>query len=137
MRRAQRVVVAFCVLAAVGCGSSPSSPSTTITGTWSGTTQDNIAGQGVIRMTIAQNNTGLGGSWTDVFPNASEDNEGTLVASSAGSTMSITLTPNSPGCPIGITGTLSADHSELNGTYSAINCGVTLNGNIDMTRLSQ
>ncbi len=68
-------------LVVAGCGgSSPTTPTapsvTSVAGTWTGTTTDNIRGAGSIRVTIAQSVSSLSGTWASTFANASNNNGG-------------------------------------------------------------
>src|SRR5690242_19922822 len=93
------LIVAF--IASIGCGSSPTTPSSAdVSGTWGGF---DSARSSEITMSLAQNGTGLNGTWSVSSPG----HGGTLSGSKNGANVSLNLLGNATTCSLSFTGTLS------------------------------
>ena len=129
------VVLLLMSLSACG-GTSPPSPSTpSLTGTWAGTTDDNLVGVEQFRATISQSGSSLSGTWTGTTEaNSLNGNNGTLSGGVNGASVSLTLTPSPAICPFNVTATVSGN--DVTGTYSfaASPSCVPVTGSITLTR---
>src|SRR5215831_10501831 len=83
----------WCMLALVvgllGC-SSDNDPKP-LTGTWTGTLQDSLAGRGTLVLNISQANRQLTGTWQSTFPDARNNNGGTLSGTGPAQDLLITM----------------------------------------------
>jgi uncharacterized protein YceK len=131
----RRLAICICVLAVLsGCkGSySPTSPSSSsIDGTYAGAMNDSSFGAGTLRMTLTSNGSNVTGTWTTLFSGG--NNGGTGIGTFNGTTLSITLTPTTSGCPFLVTATRS--RAQLSGNYMAVNCAnLTGSGSINLSK---
>ena len=124
------VLLSLCLVAAQ-CTDSPTSPSASLTGTWTGTIQDSLVGAGTARVTLAQSGSSLSGTWS--FTAGADTNSGSLSGSVTGSSLSAMLTPSVPtSCPFQVTATINGN--TISGTYAAVNCTVPISGSLSLTR---
>jgi len=142
MRRLMAVLITALSLSACGgngnqqatTAPTPSSPPfINLTGTWTGTAQDTIGGQGTLRATITQTETQFTGTWSLTFPNASYNNGGSLEGVIGATTITGVLRSNLT-CPLSVTFLLNTTRS-LSGQYASVNCAtVTVTGTFALTR---
>src|SRR5947209_8350287 len=87
-RYAGSLVIAV-MLAILGCsgGEEP-----TLTGTWTGTITDNLAGVGSVLFTMTQTGGQLTGTWQSTFADPTNNNGGTLSGTISGNAIALTLT---------------------------------------------
>lgn len=128
------ILVSLVSFHAAGCGSSPSSPSSTsIAGTWTGSINDSALGPGSVRITFNQSGGPLTGTWSATFANGALTNTGSLSGSMNGSDISAILTPTDPlACPYNVTATRNGN--TITGTYAAFNCTASVSGSVSVTK---
>lgn len=127
--------VAVVSVLASACGHSsstaPSTPNTS--GTWTGTVNDGLMGQGTVRLTIAQTGPSIAGTWATTYANVTNNNGGSLTGTVNNATVTATLIPTLPtSCPFNATATLNG--SAMSGTYAAFNCAVAVSGSISVSK---
>jgi hypothetical protein len=130
----------WCVLALamglLGC-SSDNDPQP-LTGTWTGTLQDSLAGRGALVLNISQVNRQLTGTWQSTFPDGRNNNGGTLSGTGPAQDLMITMVWSSaqPGaCSFTVTAMLdNNDEDHFTGTYVPLNCAQPESGSLDVTR---
>ena len=103
------------------------SPPPDVQGAWCGTLNDSRAGSGTIAMTISQNRTRLGGTWTNDLAGS-----GTFRGRIAGNAVTFTLRLTGSACRAAVTGTL-VQPGEITGSYSIFGCHQADGGTFDMT----
>ena len=131
-------LVALCAIVPVlasACGSSsstaPAAPNTS--GTWTGTVNDALMGQGTVRLTITQSDSTIAGTWATTYANVTTNNSGSLTGSVNNANVTATLIPTIPTtCPFHATATLSGN--AMSGTYTAFNCAVAVSGSISVSK---
>ena len=112
---------------------SPTSPSGSLAGTWTGTVIDSLVGTGTIRITISQSGSTISGTWASTFPDPADNNGGTASGTLSGSSLSATLTPSNPSsCPFNVTATVSGNR--MTGTYAVFTCTIAVTGSLELTR---
>ena len=129
-RRYGRSIVLALTLALLGCsgGDEPN-----LTGTWTGTIQDSVTGIGTALFTFSQTGTSVNGTWQFTFPNAANNNGGTL--SGTATDPSIALTLQSQACSITVGANFDDDDdNHFTGTYTARNCSPLQDGTLDVHR---
>jgi len=137
MNPALLAVLALSVLASA-CGGTDSAPSnsnatTSYTGTWAGTATSPIAGTGNIRVTMAQTNVNLSGTWSATYANIQNNNSGTLSGSVTGVSITLVLLSSVPSsCPYNLTGTRSGN--TITGTFATVNCSGSSSGPFSVTK---
>ena len=140
-----------------GCGSGPTSPSprgtTGLSGDWTGTLNDPIAGAGRLTMTLAEmavsaNLTGIQGTWRVSFPAAgTRTSSGVVTALRVASDerFAINLNPlGTPACPSspppygthgnGFVLNVSIGTNRLVGTSTYYTCSEAFEGTVEVTR---
>jgi hypothetical protein len=109
-----------------------------LTGTWTGTLQDSLAGRGGLVLQISQTNRQLTGTWQSTFPDARNNNAGPLSGTGPGQDLMITMVWSStqPGaCSFTVTALLDInDEDHVTGTYVPFNCTQPQSGSLDVTR---
>jgi hypothetical protein len=125
------VAMSLCLSA---CDDQPAGPTgPDITGTWTGTLNDSLAGVGTVRLTIIQSGSRLSGTWASTFQDPTFSNSGTLTGTYSGTSATITLTPGGQGaCPFRVTATPTA--TAITGTYAAVNCQIAIGGSVTVTK---
>jgi hypothetical protein len=103
-----------------------------VAGTWVGTiTNHQFAGSGPARVTIAQANTTLAGTWSATGPGGPDN--GILSGLVNGSDVAFTLTSTvSISCPVAVFATVDGDR--MTGSYTALNCTAPVSGGLTLTR---
>ena len=125
------LVIALAPLAACDSDDNPMAPSNPLTGTWTGTIDDNTGGMGTARVTLNQSGSTLTGTWATSLPGS--DNGGSLTGSVNGSALSIVLDTSDPtSCPFNLTATVNGNR--MTGTYAAFNCSIVVTGSLDLTK---
>lgn len=125
------LVIALSTLLAA-CGSSGGgSASFDYSGTWTGTIQDSVAGQGNVTLTMTQNGDDLAGTWESTF--AEGTNGGSAVGVVNGNEVVLELHPSqATACPYNVVATRSGD--TLSGNYSAFNCTANVTGTLTISK---
>jgi len=128
------LVAALLAGVSIACGSSsPSTPSVpSIAGNWSGSVASTYVGNGTITFSLAQNGTTVSGQWATTFP-GQPPNGGSASGSVSGSTLTVRLTPGSPGL-CGFNTTATVNDTSMSGTYAAYNCSVPDAGTFTVTK---
>ena len=120
----------------LGC-SSDNAPKP-LTGTWTGTLQDSLAGRGTLVLNISQANRQLTGTWQSTFPDGRNNNGGTLSGTGPTQDLMITMVWSAaqPGaCSFTVTALLdNNDEDHVTGTYVPSNCAQPESGSLDVTR---
>lgn len=124
-------LVSLCVLPAA-CGGSPTDPSRSITGTWTGSITSSLApGSGPATVTFAQNGQSVTGTWNAVGSNGLSS--GTLTGFLNDESLAMTLKPGDiRECSYAVTATVGS--SSIAGTYSSIACVGSVSGNLTLTK---
>jgi hypothetical protein len=131
MRRLVVIVVAL--LVSTCGGSSPSSPSLNLSGNWSGTIVDSLAGTGVLHMTVAQSGSSLTGTAASVYPTG--QGGGSFAGTLNGTNITGTTTPSVPTlCPSNFTAVVNSAGTQLSGTLAAFNCTVPETATLNLTK---
>lgn len=120
-------------LALLGCGGDEEP---TLTGTWTGTIQDSIAGTGAILLTISQRDAQLSGTWQFTFADPTNNNGGTLSGTGGNPAIALVLSTSQPqSCSFTVAANRDEDNEEhFTGTYATFNCARTQSGSLDVTR---
>ena len=122
------------VLALLSCTGGESD----LTGTWTGTITDSVAGIGTLSLTMTQTATQLTGTWQSTFADPTNNNGGNLSGSVAAASIALVLAAAQPqACSLTVAVTRDnepADH--FTGTYVAFNCARAQNGSLEVTRHS-
>lgn len=135
------LALVFPTQASLGCRANPTTPSSALAGTWRGAITDAVAGVGTLELTMAQAGPGVSGTWSAAFANVADTRAGAMSGTSAGSVVSLFLTPAAPlvcAPAVTLTGTLAVSGmlsgSHLSGMYVVLACVGTTSGSIDVTR---
>lgn len=120
-------------LALLGCAGDEEP---TLTGTWTGTIEDNIAGTGAILLTISQNGAQLNGTWQFTFTNPINNNGGTLSGTGGHPAIALVLSTSQPqACSFTVAANLDEKNDDhFTGTYANFNCARAQSGGLDVTR---
>ena len=107
-----------------------------LTGTWTGTITDSVAGIGALSLTITQTASQLTGTWQSTFADPTNTNGGSLSGSVAASSIALVLFAAQPqACELTVAVTRdneAVDH--FTGTYVAFNCARAESGSLEATR---
>lgn len=126
------------LLALVLLGCSDDTEPDPLTGTWTGTLQDSLAGRGTLVLTISQTNRQLTGTWQRTFPDAQHNTGGTLSGTGPAQDLLITMvwSTTQPGaCSFTVTAMLdNNDEDHFTGTYTPFNCAQPASGSLDVER---
>ena len=130
------------VLVILGCSNDPDPNN--LTGTWTGTVQDSLAGRGTLLLTLSHVNTQLTGTWQITFPEAQINNGGTLSGTASNrltgrpSDLLITMVwspAQATACSFTVEAMLdNNDEDHFTGTYTPLNCTRPESGSLDVTR---
>jgi hypothetical protein len=126
------VLVLALALALPGCGDDDSD----LTGTWTGTVQDNLAGTGTILFTFTQTDSRLSGTWQITFADPGNNNGGTLSGTVSDPSITMVLSPSQPqACSFTVAAERDDDdENHFTGTYAAFNCASPQSGSLDVNR---
>ena len=109
-----------------------------LTGTWTGTLQDSLAGRGTLVLNLSQANRQLTGTWQSTFPDGRNSNGGTLSGTGPAQDLLLTMvwsTAQPGACSFTVTAMLdSNDEDHFTGTYVPFNCAQPESGSLDVTR---
>jgi hypothetical protein len=104
-----------------------------VTGNYTGTIQDSVAGAGTITASLAQTNAEVTGTFKVAFKNVAQNNSGSVSGTISGATATVTLTPSvTTSCPFKLTAQVQSP--QISGTYAAFNCQQAVSGTIAVTR---
>ena len=124
----------------IGCGDSPSEPTSDLDGTWRGTIT-RAAAAGTITLQMTQSGAGVTGTWSADLDGVAFDQSGAIGGTVAGSSASLFLTPSSAlACSTSSTlsGTLTMNGSfggdRLTGNYVVFTCDGVDTGRIEVVR---
>lgn len=142
--RIRLAVVSALLIAAVGCDTSPTSPSRpSLTGTWvgGGFFQSCIGATcqptGTLTLQLTQSGSTLTGTWTSTQMLGAGPG-GTMSGSMNGASVSMTFSLNvvTPDCsfPVRVTATVNANQDQMTGTYATVSCSFILAGSISLTK---
>ncbi len=126
-------------LASCGGDGNDSSPSGSLSGNYAGTVQDNVVGDGTVKVTLTESNTSLSGTLQTTFVNPQRNpflrlDSGTVRGTVNGTTITLTFTPSvATACPYDVTFTQVSD-TQLTGAYAASQCVVASSGTLNLTR---
>ena len=126
-------IVLVLTLALLGC-SGDDDPN--LTGTWTGTLQDSLAGTGTALFTFSQTGTNVDGTWQFTFPNPVNNSGGILSGTAGDPSIALTLSASqAQSCSFTVVANFDDDDDDhFTGTYTAFNCARTQNGSLDITR---
>jgi hypothetical protein len=138
-----RWFVTACLLVVTACHkpspAAPEMPATLpLTGSWTGTIVDSVAGSGTVRLTIAQSTLGVTGDWMTTFQDAGHNKVGELSGTPINASIIFFLKPTPPASLCGnatydgtmnVTGTFTSTH--LTGHYVILTCTGVITGTID------
>jgi hypothetical protein len=109
-----------------------------LTGTWTGTLQDSLAGRGTLVLHLSQAHRQLTGTWQSTFAEARNNNGGTLSGTGPARDLLITLvwsTAQPGACSFTVTAMLDInDEDHFTGTYVPFNCTQPESGSLDVAR---
>jgi hypothetical protein len=127
-------IVLAVTLALLGCSGGDDEPN--LTGTWTGTVQDSLAGTGTALFTFSQTGTNVNGTWQFTFQNPVNNSGGTLSGTAGDPEIALTLfAAQSQTCSFTVAANFDDDDDDhFTGTYSAFNCTILSNGSLDITR---
>jgi hypothetical protein len=131
-RRYGIALVLALALALPGCGDDDSD----LTGTWTGTVQDNLSGTGTILFTFTQTDSRLTGTWQITFADPRNNNGGTLSGTVGDPSIAMVLSPSQPqACSFTVAAERDDDDEDhFTGTYAAFNCASPQSGSLDVNR---
>ena len=125
----------------LGCGAStPTAPSPSLTGTWSGPMTGDASGTGTARLQLVQTGSGVSGTFTTTMPDPKRSRSGSVGGTALGSTLTITLMPTVPELCVSttlsgtLTATLTVAADRVAGSYSGFTCGGAVGGMMDLQR---
>lgn len=121
------LLVATLALLVAACGATPTSTTNAdISGSWAGFSNDRLTS---LHLSIAQNQSSLGGTWTDDFGHG-----GTISGSKTDANVRFTLVGNATSCSLSYTGGLSS-LSSISGTVVGLNCASNVGGALILTKV--
>ncbi len=126
-------IVLALTLALLGC-SGDDDPN--LTGTWTGTIQDSLAGTGTTLFTFSQTGTNVNGTWQFTFSNPTNNNGGTLSGTAGNPAIALTLfAAQSQACSFTVVANFDDDDNDhFTGTYTTFNCTLLQSGSLDVHR---
>src|SRR5262249_56472808 len=107
-----------------------------LTGTWTGTLIDSIAGTGTLRLTITQNTSQLTGTWQSTFADATNNGGGSLAGgvSEASTPLGLSAAQPQAGSLTGAGTPDSTDERPLTRPYVTFKFARTRKGALDVRR---
>jgi len=107
-----------------------------LTGTWTGTMEDNVAGVGAVLLTLSQTDAQVRGTWQSTFADPTHNNGGTVSGTVSDPSITLVLSTTQPGaCSFTVAAHRDDDEeNRFTGTYAALDCPRTQNGRLDVTR---
>lgn len=130
-RRYGGSIVLALVLALLGCAGDEER---NLTGTWTGTIQNNIAGVGTILFTFSQSGSKVTGTWQSTFAESANNNGGTLSGTVGDPSIALVLTTTrTQACSYTVAANRD-DEDHFTGTYVAFDCTRTESGSLDIAR---
>ena len=141
-RRYAWSITLILALVILGCSEDPDP--NRLTGTWTGTIQDSLAGRGTLLLNLSHVNTQLTGTWQSTFPDARNNTGGTLSGTASTrlsgrpSDLVITMVwspSQADACSFTVDATLdNNDEDHFTGTYAPFNCARPESGSLDVAR---
>jgi hypothetical protein len=146
------IIALLAMVSTVACGGddgSPTGPSVSIAtfeGTWTGAIASSAAGDGTLRVTLAEaSNDELRGDWTASFADESNAQSGTAsaVLSDGGRFLLLSLARSPAPGPCASPGQVDAGlmaltatyaNGHLTATYSTLTCTGTISGHVDLVK---
>jgi len=105
-----------------------------LTGTWTGTIQDSVAGTGTALFTFSQTGTNVSGTWQFTFQNPVNNSGGSLSGTAGDPAIALTLfAAQAPACSFTVVANFD-DDDNFTGTYTAFNCTLLSSGSLDVHR---
>ena len=105
-----------------------------LSGNYTGTIQDSLAGAGIIVATLSQSDSSLSGTLQITFADLQDNTSGTLSGTVNGSAVNLTFTPSDPlSCPFNAALT-QVSATQIAGSYVAFNCSVAVSGTVNITK---
>jgi hypothetical protein len=135
-RLAWRTYVGSLLLAVMVVSLGCSGDEPTLTGTWTGTITDNLAGVGSLLLTMSQTGNQVTGTWQSTFSDATNNNGGALSGTVNDASIALTLTAAQPqACSFTVAAIRDEDNdNHFTGTYAASNCTRVENGTLNVNR---
>jgi hypothetical protein len=128
------VFVLALTLTSCGGDDDGDNPSGSLTGNYTGTIQDSLAGAGTLQATLSQAGSSLTGTFQTTFANPNNNGSGTISGTVNGTSVTLIITPSVPtACPFNATLT-QVSSTQITGTYTALNCTVAESGTVNITR---
>jgi hypothetical protein len=125
-------IVLALTLALLGC-SGDDEPN--LTGTWTGTIQDSVAGTGTALFTFTQTGANVSGTWQFTFQNPTNNSGGNLSGTAGDPEIALTLfAAQSQACSFTVAANFDDDDDHFTGTYTAFNCALPQSGSLDVHR---
>lgn len=111
------------IAACGGRGASVTQAQSSLSGTWSGTTQDSLAGSGSLVFVIQQRGSGLTGTWNVTYADPGFDGSGSVSGTVSGADVQMTFAPASPSpCDFFASATTNDMRDHAQGSYSHGTC---------------
>ena len=105
-----------------------------LTGTWTGTIQDSLAGTGTALLTFSQTGSNVSGTWQFTFQNLVNNAAGTLSGTAGDPAIALTLSAAQPqACSFTVVANFD-DDDHVTGTYTTFNCTLSQSGSLDVNR---
>jgi len=124
-------IVLVLTLALLGCSGDDESD---LTGTWTGTIQDSVAGTGTVLFTFSQTGTTVSGTWQFTFQNPVNNSGGNLSGTADDPQIALTLFAAQPqACSFTVAAEFD-DDDHFTGTYTGFNCTLLPSGSLDVHR---
>jgi|SwirhirootsSR3_FD_contig_51_1024155_length_6464_multi_4_in_0_out_0_1 hypothetical protein len=125
-------IVFALTVALLGCSGGDDAPN--LTGTWTGTIQDSVAGTGTALFTFSQTGTNVSGTWQFTFQTPTNNNGGNLSGTAGDPAIALTLfAAQSQACSFTVVANFD-DDDHVTGTYTAFNCTLLPSGSLDVHR---
>lgn len=135
----RRMLIVFSTLVSAGCGDDTptETAATAVAGGWSGSIEDDLAGNGTISLTLSQAGASVSGTWSMDFPEAPSRNlAGSVSGILSGSTVTSTLsTAAATDCTLALTGVVAGSaQTTMAGGYTSNDCIPERTGSFTATR---
>jgi hypothetical protein len=130
------VAIFVVVMVSTGCESrSPTAISDPYAGTWSGTIIDDVSGAGALKFALtAQPGGGVIGTWTATFPDAANNEGGSVSATVALMPVQFMLACLQAAARGGVVAAMTVNGNRMTGTYGAVSCNGLRRGRMEVAR---